>query len=93
MKSIQNMLLLTVLVLVFSSCYKRTTWGVKARESRSGQLFVRRNKAGPAIGCATRVQSVEQLVEFVDQHGEAGLVLLFGDEIAELLHALFRSVI
>lgn len=67
----------------------------------SGWIFVRQRGAGrtglsgaggtglPAGG----VKTVQQLVEFGDEHGESLVILLFGDQIAEFLHALFGCAV
>lgn len=60
---------------------------------RIGAVFRQRRRGLLAWFAGARLDTVEQLVQFLDEHGEPLLVLLPGNEIAEVLHALFRAVV
>lgn len=68
--------------------------GIRDKNGRqSRQFLVGRWNATSAVFFGTRLDSVEQLVKFLDEHGEPFLVLFLGDKIAEVLHALFSAVV
>ena len=66
-------------------------WGKNGRQS--GLFLVGGWNATSAVFFGARLDPIEQLVEFLNEHGEPFVVLFLGDEIAEVLHALFRAVI